>query len=186
MYIIINHPKSILQVSFTNLEYLWILDIKNLQEIFHSQLPDKSFSQLRFLQVRGCHKLSRVAPSSLLPRLNNLEELVVQECDLMNVIFDLEGLVGEGHMSLLQLEKVELCNLPSLGIFCLGNYNFEFPSLETLILDECPKMQRFSSGSISTPKLNTITVEDDEELWGGDLNRTVDHLFLEKVCIIID
>ncbi|KAK9265436.1 hypothetical protein L1049_012380 [Liquidambar formosana] len=70
----------------------------------------------------------------------------------------------------------------SLKSSCLlqdGNYNFKLPALETLSLERCPKMQTFSSGYVSTPKLETVEV-DYEEAWKGDLNSTMDHLFQEK------
>ncbi|KAK9284811.1 hypothetical protein L1049_023988 [Liquidambar formosana] len=169
-------------VAFTNLEVLRIINIENLQEIFPTELPDKSFSQLKYLLVRGCHKLSRVAPSNLLPRLKNLEELIVEGCNSIKKIFELEGHVGQGYSatSLFQLEKVELRDLSNLKIFFSDNYNFDLPSLETLSLIVCPKMRTFSFGFISTPKLNTVTVEQNEQQWKGDLNSTVQHLFQEK------
>ncbi|KAK9266155.1 hypothetical protein L1049_003422 [Liquidambar formosana] len=168
------------KVSFTNLEDSKIMDIENLEEIFQSQLRHGSFSQLRTLKVTGCHNLSRVAPSNLLPRLKNLKELVVEGCSSMEKIFELEGERRLTTISLFRLKVVELRNLPNLMIFFSENYNFELPALNKLSLEGCPKMQTFSSGLVSTPKLETIDVEEDEKMWKGDLNRTIHHLFQKK------
>ncbi|KAK9291091.1 hypothetical protein L1049_009278 [Liquidambar formosana] len=154
------------KVTFAKLEVLRIINIENLQEIFHNQLPNESFSQLRILEVRGCHELSRVAPSKLLPRLKSLKELIVQGCNSMKEIFEFGEPTGEGHteISLFQLERVELRDLPNLRIFCSGTYDFKLTSLETLSLVDCPKMQTFSSGFISTPKLNRANLQKIAQL----------------------
>ncbi|KAK9265744.1 hypothetical protein L1049_027305 [Liquidambar formosana] len=117
--------------------------------------------------------------------LRDLEQLIVEGCNSMEKIFELEG-EGRTPISLSQLEYVELSDLPSLLMFCSGKYDFELPSLDTLHLEKCPKMHTFSSGLKGTPKLKTIEVKWYEEVWKGDLNSTIHDLFQEEVRTIID
>ncbi|GAY66517.1 hypothetical protein CUMW_249360, partial [Citrus unshiu] len=83
-----------------------------------------------------------------------------------------------------KLEYLGLDCLPSLTSFCLGNYALEFPSLEHVVVRQCPTMKIFSQGVVDAPKLNKVkpTEEedgDDEGCWEGNLNDTKKKLFNE-------
>ncbi|KDO58840.1 hypothetical protein CISIN_1g0469681mg, partial [Citrus sinensis] len=63
---------------------------------------------------------------------------------------------------------------------CLGNYTLEFPSLERVVVRQCPKMKIFSQGVVDTPKLNKVKLTEGEEgCWEGNLNDTIQKLFNE-------
>ena len=87
--------------------------------------------------------LVKLFPSSL---LQNLEELIVINCDNLEQLFDLEGLnVDDGHVGLLpKLEYLNLKDLPKLRHICnwASSTNDHFPSA--------------SLGNIIFPKLNTM------------------------------
>lgn len=80
-----------------------------------------------------------------------------------------------------QLEYLGLDCLPSLTSFYSGNYTLEFPSLEQVLVRQCPKMMIFSQGVLGLPKLNKVqlTEEDDQGCWEGNLNYTMQKLFNE-------
>ena len=61
----------------------------------------------------------------------------------------------------------------------------EFPSLQQIVVRQCPTMEIFSQGVLSTPKLQRLqTAEgDDEGSWEGSLNTTIQKLFKDMVCI---
>ena len=61
--------------------------------------------------------LVKLFPSRL---LQNLEELIVENCDNLKQLFDLEGLnVDDGHVGLLpKLEYLKLKDLPKLRHIC--------------------------------------------------------------------
>ena len=61
--------------------------------------------------------LVKLFPSSL---LQNLEELIVINCDNLEQVFDLEGMnVDDGHVGLLpKLESLNLNGLPKLRHIC--------------------------------------------------------------------
>ncbi|KAK7256986.1 hypothetical protein RIF29_30637 [Crotalaria pallida] len=90
-----------------------------------------------------------------------------------------------GEIAFLKLEHLELNKLPRLTSFCKESFNFKFPLLETLYVIDCPKMESFSHGILSTPKLRQVRVTPDadgEWRWEGDLNTTIRNWFCEKVA----
>lgn len=98
-----------------------------------------------------------------------------------------------------QLKILALHCLPNLKCFHSGNNKLQFPNLKKIILSECPEMRSFSHGTINTPNLDSLIIaelddeplEDDldwvfetleeaepiEELWEGDLNRSIRKLW---------
>ncbi|KAA8538995.1 hypothetical protein F0562_025687 [Nyssa sinensis] len=100
-------------------------------EIWPTQFPAQSFSQLRILQVQKCDKLLEFIPSNLLQQLQNLEAVSVRECDRVEEVIQLEG---ANVVVLSQLRRLELCNLPKLvemwwnkdcnGILSCPNLNY--------------------------------------------------------------
>lgn len=87
-----------------------------------------------------------------------------------------------------QLKYLDLVELRSLTSFYSGNHTLKFPSLEQVIVKECPNMKVFSEGVSITPKLQRIQHEeykDDKWCWEGDLNSTTQKMFREMVCILI-
>ncbi|KAK9017008.1 hypothetical protein V6N11_079496 [Hibiscus sabdariffa] len=71
-----------------------------------------------------------------------------------------------------QLESLELDSLPCLSRFCSVNYPLV-----------CPKMEFFTMGELSTPMLYALQSTNGEEieLREGDLNATIQQLFIKKV-----
>ena len=64
--------KWILQVAFPSLELLNILGLDNVEKIWHNQLLEDSFSQLKEIRVASCGKLLNIFPSSMLNKLQSL------------------------------------------------------------------------------------------------------------------
>ncbi|GKV22629.1 hypothetical protein SLEP1_g32483 [Rubroshorea leprosula] len=62
-----------------------------------------------------------------------------------------------------KLKTLKLKALPRLESICSGSCNFEFPSLKDVIVMECPSMQTFSKGEVSTPKLQKVKLTEDED-----------------------
>ena len=108
--------------------------------------------------------LVKLFPSIL---LQNLEELIVENCDNLEQLFDLEGLnVDDGHVELLpKLESLNLNDLPKLRHICnwgsstndhfpsasLGN--IIFPKLNVMLLRSLPALISFSLGNHSLQRL---------------------------------
>ncbi|MFS8006210.1 hypothetical protein Hanom_Chr14g01246551 [Helianthus anomalus] len=54
------------------------------------------------------------------------------------------------------LKSLELVKLPDLEGFFLGKNDFQWPSLEKVMIDYCPKMTVFTSGQSTAKKLEYI------------------------------
>ena len=104
--------------------------------------------------------LVKLFPPSL---QQNLEELIVENCDNLEQLFDLEGLnVDDGHVGLLpKLRNLDLIGLPKLRHICnWGNStndhfpsaslgNIIFPKLNGMLLRSLPALTSFSPGNHS-------------------------------------
>ena len=104
--------------------------------------------------------LVKLFPSRL---LENLEDLIVENCDNLEQLFDLEGLnVDDGHVGLLpKLRNLDLNGLPKLRHICnWGNStndhfpsaslgNIIFPKLKVMLLRSLPALTSFSLGNHS-------------------------------------
>ena len=62
-------------------------------------------------------------------------------------------------------EATDEITLPNLTSFSSSGYIFSFPSLEQMLVKECPKMKMFSPSLVTTPRLERIKVGDDEWPW---------------------
>ena len=70
--------------------------------------------------MENCASLLKVLPSYLLCSLQNLEVVILKDCDLLEEVFDLEGLyINNEHVRLLsKLTKLSLIGLPKLRHIC--------------------------------------------------------------------
>ncbi|KAF5944249.1 hypothetical protein HYC85_018326 [Camellia sinensis] len=80
------------------------------------------------------------------------------------------------------LKKIKLEHLPMLSGFYTGDFPFECPSLEELIVRDCPKMK---TSAATTPKLKAAILDNFEKtLQGMDLNQVVQNHFKAKLSTI--
>ncbi|XP_058002662.1 uncharacterized protein LOC131179870 [Hevea brasiliensis] len=122
-------------------------------------------------------------PLSTATSLGQLQRMSVNECKMLQQIVASEGDGVEDEICFSKLEYLKLDRLPCLASFCSGNHAFNFPSLETIIVTECPKMKFFAQGVLSTPKLLRVRTKwchlEDNWRWEGNLNDTIQELFME-------
>lgn len=89
---------------------------------------------------------------------------------------------GVEPISFPKLKELTLSDLPRLESFSPTNCAFMFPSLERVVVAQCPKMNMFCKGALRTPKLDKVLLSnrykdrDDEGKWEGDLNTTIQTL----------
>ncbi|KAH9687030.1 Disease resistance protein [Citrus sinensis] len=171
---------------FANLKSLEISECSQLQKL----VPASCYLEnLATLEVSKCHGLINLLTLSTSESLVNLERMKMSDCKMMEEI--IQSQVGEEAEDCIVFRKLEYLGLdclPSLTSFCLGNYALEFPSLEHVVVRQCPTMKIFSQGVVDAPKLNKVkpTEEedgDDEGCWEGNLNDTKKKLFNEMVSI---
>lgn len=85
---------------------------------------------------------------------------------------------------------LELMSLPQLSSFC-SIHAFKFPSLEKLIVKDCPNMAKFCKQVTTTaPNLQVLKgggggggEEEKNCYWKGDLNATILKMFILSVRI---
>ncbi|KAL0005320.1 hypothetical protein SO802_012881 [Lithocarpus litseifolius] len=165
-------PSSI----FQNLETLELSQCGKLKALVPSAV---SFQNLTNMEVSECHGLIYLVTSTAAKSLVQLKKLSVSGCKRIIEIVASEGGEVNDVINFCKLAYLKLENLPNLTNFCSGSYSFEFPSLEEVIVEQCPEMKIFSHGVKSTPKLQRVKTTDEDE-WHGklDLNTTV-HLVWE-------
>ncbi|OMO88089.1 hypothetical protein CCACVL1_08556 [Corchorus capsularis] len=80
-----------------------------------------------------------------------------------------------------KLKHLELSTLKKLESFSSsGNYTFQFPSLQTVQLNDCPNMKMFSPADPSTPSLFKVIfgpIFGGKERYSRSLNRAVQQMF---------
>ncbi|OMO62926.1 Cc-nbs-lrr resistance protein [Corchorus olitorius] len=185
------------------------LMLSKLPELTHIWKEDycESFCNLRSVEVRGCGKLKKLMPSSMLfaslttlevsgcdglmnliscstaKSLTQLTKMIVTDCKMIVEIIACQGdnEVKGGNIVFSRLSFLKLSCLLNLKGFCSGDHiNIEFPALDNLIVNGCPRMEIFCQGELSTPKLQQVQLADEENMqWEGNL--TIKQMFEEKV-----
>ncbi|XP_052724019.1 putative disease resistance protein At4g19050 [Vigna angularis] len=188
-----------------NLKSLMLIDLFNLKEL--SFEPDIILERLEFLILKNCCLMITIAPSSVsFTRLTNLE---VVNCDRLQSLMTastakslvqlntmkvvkceslMEIVRKDGEQSdrivFQQLKALELVSLKNLKSLCVSDCDFEFPSLEKLVVSACYNMDKFSNRVTISPILQNVHVVHGKEnkrcCWEGDINATVQKIFKEK------
>ncbi|XP_039163999.1 uncharacterized protein LOC104431149 isoform X3 [Eucalyptus grandis] len=139
------------QVSLPWLESLTLSELPKLKEIWNSQFLS-DVSNLKFLKVEDCMFLLSIIPSSLLMKLQNLEAITIERCQLIREVFDLEGLTINGDVEILsRLTKLTLSDLPSLGHIWNKNPRRAlcFRNLRALKVQNCENLRFLFSSSMA-------------------------------------
>jgi hypothetical protein len=148
-----------------------------------SLLPSSAtLNHLVYLHITNCNGLKNLITSPTAQKLDKLIILKVKDCNSLEEI-----ITGEENddIAFISLELLILDCLPSLNKFCSSKCFLKFPLLKTVIVRECPRMKIFSEGNTSTPNLRKVKIaENDEWLWKGNLNDTITNIFQDKVCLI--
>ena len=146
--------------------------------------PSISFTNLTALEVENCNGMIYLMTSSTAKSLVHLEYFKIDNCEMIEEVVQIDEGESEEEINFESLMHLELNSLSSLKSFGSGKHTFIFPSLITLIVRGCHKMQNFSSGLTVAPVLTIVEVENGKKRWKEDLNTTIKQLFLEKVCEI--
>ncbi|TXG65720.1 hypothetical protein EZV62_006995 [Acer yangbiense] len=104
------------KVAFPSLEEIEISKMDDLETIWPDQLCNDSFCNLKSLEVRKCNKLLTIFQSNLVERVTRLEYLTICDCDLVEEIFDLQGVdYEESHPAKeTLLRELDFNGLPKL------------------------------------------------------------------------
>ncbi|MBA0819260.1 hypothetical protein Gohar_025543, partial [Gossypium harknessii] len=133
----------------SSLQTLKILSCANLKNIGASSL---SFQNLTTLEVSNCKTMTNLVTPLVVENLVQLTTMTVSYCNEMTEIVTNEG---DYHQTIVvrKLKCLEISDLKRLTSFCPGSYTFNFPCLEEVVVEMCPRLKIFSEGVLSTPQL---------------------------------
>ncbi|KAH9754122.1 putative disease resistance protein [Citrus sinensis] len=178
------HLENILirESSVTN--NLVILRVKGCDRLVNLVPSSTSFQNLTNLVVFSCERLKIVLTSSIAKSLVRLRYMKIKSCVMITEIVLVDDVVAKDEViTFKELKELKLLDLKSLTSFCSGNCAFKFPSLERLVVDDCPDMKIFSEGNLSTPKLHEVQRRSEASwAWKGDLNTTIQKVIFPMVA----
>ncbi|RVW73881.1 Disease resistance protein [Vitis vinifera] len=157
------------KITVYQLEYLSLHYMKNLRSIWKG--PPRFWTPLRYLKVLAlysCPNLTKIFTLELVTILDNLEELVVEDCPEINTIMlpaDQQNWRKRWYLT--NLKKISLHYLPKL-VSIFGNVRIA-PHLEWLSFYDCPSLKILFSKKVSRHKLKVIIGEAD---WWSALNES--------------
>ncbi|KAH1240865.1 Disease resistance protein [Glycine max] len=170
------------------LQRLELLSLSECHILRNLAPPSVSLAYLTNLEVEDCKGLRNLMASSTAKSLVQLKSMKISECHELEEIVSNEGNEEAEQIVFGKLITIELERLKKLKSFCsYKNYEFKFPSLEVLIVRECPLMQRFTEGGARAPKLQNIVSANEEGKeeakwqWEGDLNATIQEGFNKRL-----
>ncbi|KAA3473087.1 disease resistance protein isoform X3 [Gossypium australe] len=176
--------------TFPNLHQLTLGWNVGVKEIWHLVPSSISFQNLVILEVRECDGIIKLITHSTAKSLVQLKEMSILNCKKIEEIIEGGDKNDQDEIIFPQLNSLELESLPKLESFCSSwNYTFRFPSLQTVIVEDCPKMKIFSQGHSNTPMLNEVEFHWSgcyEESWESDLNSTIRQFFKEHQIDMVE
>ncbi|GLT63276.1 hypothetical protein SLA2020_358510 [Shorea laevis] len=174
-----------ISIVFQNLQTLELWRANGLPCLLTSKTT--YFHNVTTLDVWLCHGFMITLVSVPMVRsLVQLERMTIRKCDNLTEIVGHEGArIEDSVINFNKLKILKLFSLPRLGSFCSENFIFNFPSLEMVIVDQCPKLKIFSEGDLNTPLLQRVELieGEDKSCWAGDLNSTIQRMHAEMAGI---
>ncbi|CAO2835716.1 unnamed protein product [Amaranthus hypochondriacus] len=178
------------------LETIQVVDLYKLPDLIRLvefQLGSCSFSQLYSLNISKCPKLKVLFSFNKKLNLPNLKVLCVEECDLLECIFESNnGTLPNLVLSLPNLEDLFLSDLPKLHYIYEGLLVYE--QIGDVEISKCPKLKVLFSfkKELNLPNLKVLCVEECDllECIFESNNGTLPNLVLSlpnlKVLTLID
>ncbi|KAF3962351.1 hypothetical protein CMV_013119 [Castanea mollissima] len=155
------------KVAFSNLENLHIDAIYKLKMLWHNQLNPDSFCKLKQLCVGDCENLINIFQPNILRRLQNLEDLQIRNCNLVEEVFEVQGKNGDEICDMVvstQFKVLKLINLPNLKhVWSSGSQEIlTFQNLREVEVSNCKSMKSLFPASVakSLEQLKKLKIYD--------------------------
>ncbi|MBA0771329.1 hypothetical protein Gotri_019809, partial [Gossypium trilobum] len=133
------------------------------------------YRNLTTLDVWDCKEMVGLITSSKAQCLEWLIKFRIRECEIMREVIVSNGDESTHHEIIFRkLKCLELYCLQNLKSFCSKNITLKFPSLDEVTGTNCPTMENFCGGALSTPKLQMV--QQMGRPWAGDLNASIEQL----------
>ncbi|KAK8633716.1 hypothetical protein V6N13_014555 [Hibiscus sabdariffa] len=156
----------------------------NFRETQGERQPLISVQQPLFwvTEVSKCHGFRNLVTFTTAKSMVQLKTMSVKDCQMIEEIIASTTDEVTDVIVFNQLESLELDSLPCLSRFCSGNYALVFPMLEEVIIGQCPKMEFFTMGELTTPMLHGLQSTKGKYAgrWEGDLNATIQNLLPKR------
>jgi len=104
-------------------------------------LSSARFEKLERVTVAFCDGLENILSSSIATNLPKLRKLIIDNCEMIEVIVVSDKENDAGELAFLKLEFLRLYNLPHLRSFYKGSYNLKFPLLQKLVVGKCDMIE---------------------------------------------
>ncbi|XP_048436565.1 disease resistance protein At4g27190-like [Pyrus x bretschneideri] len=132
------------------LKHLKISKCQALQMVYETyhlptQLNSFECSNLSSIEIDSCDGLENVFPASVAKDLKQLSKLKVKNCGLMEVVVKEEGPQTTYEFGFPKVTFMELDNLPQLRSFYSGFHVCNWPSLNTLKFTKCGGVEIFAA-----------------------------------------
>ncbi|XVF31255.1 hypothetical protein REPUB_Repub16aG0129700 [Reevesia pubescens] len=144
------------QVVFPRLNALQIEGMRNLTKIWHDKLTLDSFGEIQYIILKNCERLLNIFPFNMMERLDKLKHLVIRNCG------SLEEIIGPHGLNSYESHEVTTSQLIVAEITA----KFVFPKIESLLLENLPKLTSFYSKIHTTewPSLQKLLVKECNEV----------------------
>ncbi|KAG8637046.1 hypothetical protein MANES_15G072800v8 [Manihot esculenta] len=146
-------------IAFSNLQRIHIGQTI-LREICDGEPPEKFLEKLQTIEMFASHGMLTLFPAKLWRALQNLETVVIQECDDLQEVFQLDGLSGADRNLLSKLVTMRLESIPKLRYIWKGPVcHVNLKSLTYLKLDGCDRLTFIFSPSLARSLLLLETLD---------------------------
>ncbi|KAH9735574.1 Disease resistance protein [Citrus sinensis] len=191
----INVPQPLFSIYKIGFRCLEDLELSTLPKLLHLWKGKSKLSQvfqnLTTLDVSICDGLINLVTLAAAESLVKLARMKIAACGKMEKVIQQVGaeVVEEDSIATFnQLQYLGIDCLPSLTCFCFGRSKnkLEFPSLEQVVVRECPNMEMFSQGILETPTLHKLLIgvpeeQDDSDDDDDDQKETEDNFSRKRV-----
>ncbi|OMO81260.1 Disease resistance protein [Corchorus capsularis] len=129
-------------IEVSNLEVLELtgmISMSSLNWVFNGDCPKGLLHKLQTLKIRGCSSITSLFPLSLARNLPQLKELVIEDCDMLEQIFEM---VGANDEVLSKLQTLEIKNCGSLKSLFPLSLAQNLQQLKKLIIEDCDMLER--------------------------------------------
>ncbi|KAG8372105.1 hypothetical protein BUALT_Bualt12G0031900 [Buddleja alternifolia] len=154
------------KVTFGSLKELRIGGCENISNLWCHQIPPGFFSKLETLDIRRYANIRSLFSSSIVANLVNLKHLNISFCnEMVKVIENHKQNACENTPFFPSLETITIDSLSNLVNFCGWRCALQLPSLWRVLISDCPCMESFTMGPLTTPYLNSIDSQNEGNIW---------------------
>ncbi|TKY46867.1 Disease resistance protein RPS2 [Spatholobus suberectus] len=129
---------------FTQLKELKLIEVYLLDLVWNGD-PAGIFGlgNLQIIHIKSCRRLDYLISAPSAEKLHQLKELKLEDCDMNDKVVIQEN-DNIKTIKFLALSKVEFKSLSDLKQFY--KRHLEFPNLKTLMIENCPRLEKFTTG----------------------------------------